>query len=590
MKNNIKFIAVLTLFTILVSSVAGAAAFDSFSINDEKTELTISGTPDGTKKGDAIIIQVLNQGVTLEEVADSYTSGASSTFWEDFVYATQVPANENGGYNEVISMEGRLPGAYQIIINGQNAAEIYYASKKIREAIITEIKENCTIGNIFEETMVTEDSAIKYLKENFDLYNERSTWINAFDISDSIIFEVNENGLFKVFLEMVPTLTINNIKSEITLAAYIAALNESKIDIIAYSDSLSLDADYVTAYNEYVSDKTSFVEIYFKDKGYKTLEVVNAAFEKAVLLEACNSFSAWSDVEEYIGSFGEAAGVNMTKFNSAAFNTAKKNKLYIYVLELLKSGSFERVDAFAEKVNSKINALLGENASTSGSGGSSGGGGGGSGSGGSGVITSTGSATSLTSPIVPTEKAPEAPTKDAFNDIDDYDWAKKAIEALSEKGIVSGTGNGKFEPSREVKREEILAMLLRAFEVEASNEKSDFTDAEADAWYNGLLAVAKEKGFVSGRPDGSFGVGDSVTREDACVMAYTIAKAMGKEFNASKTEIFTDDSEASEYSVDAIYALKKAGVINGKGEGKFAPKSTCTRAEAAKIIYALIAE
>ena len=134
----------------------------------------------------------------------------------------------------------------------------------------------------------------------------------------------------------------------------------------------------------------------------------------------------------------------------------------------------------------------------------------------------------------------------------------------------------------------MLVMIIRAFEEEIGEEKADFADAEADGWYSSYLAAAKKAGYINGRPDGSFGVGDSVTREDAAVMAYNIAKAKGVKFDTEKGVVFADDSEVADYASEAVYALKNAEVINGKGEGVFAPKATCTRAEAAKIIYTLI--
>ena len=71
-------------------------------------------------------------------------------------------------------------------------------------------------------------------------------------------------------------------------------------------------------------------------------------------------------------------------------------------------------------------------------------------------------------------------------------------------------------------------------------------------------------------------------------MAYNIAKAKGTAFNTEKGEVFADDADVADYANEAVYALKNAEVINGKGEGMFAPKANCTRAEAAKMIYGLL--
>ena len=104
------------------------------------------------------------------------------------------------------------------------------------------------------------------------------------------------------------------------------------------------------------------------------------------------------------------------------------------------------------------------------SGGSSGGGGGSSSSSGKGSF-GIGSNDTVLSPTVkntpaptqtPTVTEPDNEVVDVFGDLDGYEWAKKDIENLYQKDIVSGTGDGNFEPSREVKREEFVKMLVSA--------------------------------------------------------------------------------------------------------------------------------
>ena len=78
-----------------------------------------------------------------------------------------------------------------------------------------------------------------------------------------------------------------------------------------------------------------------------------------------------------------------------------------------------------------------------------------------------------------------------------------------------------------------------------------------------------------------------MTREDFATIIVRAAEAFGYEFEADDA-VFADDAEISGYAKDAIYKLKKAGIISGKGENNFAPKATATRAEAAKIIASVI--
>ena len=47
---------------------------------------------------------------------------------------------------------------------------------------------------------------------------------------------------------------------------------------------------------------------------------------------------------------------------------------------------------------------------------------------------------------------------------------------------------------------------------------------------------------------------------------------------------FDDDATISSYAKEAVYGLQKAGIVSGDINGRFYPKSSATRAQAAKIL------
>ena len=80
-----------------------------------------------------------------------------------------------------------------------------------------------------------------------------------------------------------------------------------------------------------------------------------------------------------------------------------------------------------------------------------------------------------------------------------------------------------------------------------------------------------------------FGVGDFVTRQDVAVILDRIHK-----ISASGNAVsFSDSADISDYASDAVGRLSAAGVINGS-DGKFMPKSNCTRAQAACMVYRMM--
>ena len=112
-----------------------------------------------------------------------------------------------------------------------------------------------------------------------------------------------------------------------------------------------------------------------------------------------------------------------------------------------------------------------------------------------------------------------------------------------------------------------------------SNAVTEFSDANGD-WYTPYIAAAAQNGLVTGREDGTFGVGDNITRQD---MAVIIFRALGS--NASEIHEFTDSADISGYAVEAVSALYNMGIISGYTDGSFGPKDNATRAEAAKMLY-----
>ena len=190
--------------------------------------------------------------------------------------------------------------------------------------------------------------------------------------------------------------------------------------------------------------------------------------------------------------------------------------------------------------------------------------------------------------VPPTETPVVAPAENKlFTDIDNVAWAKDAIIALAEKGIVNGVGDKTFAPNANVTREQFAKIVVAAFAPDATEADVDFTDVEYGAWYESYIKKAYAEGIIKGMGDNTFGVGKNVTRQDMCVMIYNGAKAAGVEFTTD-AESFADDDQIADYAKEAVYALKNAGAVSGMTETEFSPQAGATRAQAAKIIYSLI--
>lgn len=237
-----------------------------------------------------------------------------------------------------------------------------------------------------------------------------------------------------------------------------------------------------------------------------------------------------------------------------------------------KFSSFEQLkEFFDKKVKEEKNGIPFAPVVTPSSGKPSSGGGGGASSGG----------------IKPSETTNSFSIYDRFTDLKSAEWSADYVSYLYGMGIVSGTGGNLFEPNGLVTREQFAKMAVMALGDFNSEAQSDFTDVSAGEWYAPYVASAKNAGLVSGMGDGTFGVGMNITRQDMAVIIYNALKKKNIEFTEEKTD-FSDYYETDEYAKESVSKLSGAGVINGKGNGKFEPKSFATRAEASVLIYALV--
>ncbi len=189
------------------------------------------------------------------------------------------------------------------------------------------------------------------------------------------------------------------------------------------------------------------------------------------------------------------------------------------------------------------------------------------------------------SAIVPTPSTNTQQTQvqgKSYKDLASVPWAEEAIVGLYNRQAIAMPEDGMFNPNRTITRAEFIKMVILAnYMWRGADLKSDFGDVSKDDWYYEYLVSAVNNGLITGDSEGNFRPTDPITREDICVILARLKNVK----NADMNILFADDGEISEYARIAVYYMKEAGIVNGVGDGNFAPKANATRAEAAKIIY-----
>ncbi len=189
------------------------------------------------------------------------------------------------------------------------------------------------------------------------------------------------------------------------------------------------------------------------------------------------------------------------------------------------------------------------------------------------------------------EKVPEkeeTQSKGEFTDLESHKWAEEAIYALQEKGIVQGTGENTFEPARAVTREEFVKMLVLSADIFDENATVAFEDSAQGAWYVPYVGSAYNAKLINGITEDIFGIGRVITREQLAVMIYRALDSQHALQSVNTNGAFSDIDMVSDFAVDAVNYMKSSGLMNGMGDGSFAPHENVNRAQAAKVIYELL--
>jgi hypothetical protein len=116
-------------------------------------------------------------------------------------------------------------------------------------------------------------------------------------------------------------------------------------------------------------------------------------------------------------------------------------------------------------------------------------------------------------------------------------------------------------------------------------ETGAFTDVPSDAWYAEAVAYLSGSGIMTGTGNGKFSPNDAFNRAQLAMVLYRIAGEPAVSGAAS----FTDTSPDTWYAKPVAWA-QQSGVINGVGDGKFAPEIPVTQEMLVTMLYRMAGE
>lgn len=147
-----------------------------------------------------------------------------------------------------------------------------------------------------------------------------------------------------------------------------------------------------------------------------------------------------------------------------------------------------------------------------------------------------------------------------FTDIKGHMFEKEIL-ALTKAGIMNGYGDGKFGPDNVLTREQLAAVIAKAFNFKATSTTT-FKDVDKNYWATNSISALQENKIASGTGDNMFAPKNMVTREQYAQFLYN---AIIKTYNPESGKVIADipkelamDNEQYTYSANSSIVLKKS--------------------------------
>ena len=173
-----------------------------------------------------------------------------------------------------------------------------------------------------------------------------------------------------------------------------------------------------------------------------------------------------------------------------------------------------------------------------------------------------------------------------FIDVSPADAYYDAVLYVYENGLFKGVSETEFAPNTTMTRAMFVTVLGRMAGVNPLlYQKSSFTDVEMGQWYSPYVEWAAKSGIVLGYGDGTFGLNDDITVEQAAVILTRYAAFTGRSTYTLRTlHDFADAADVSDWAVYSMKWIVSSGIYTGEN-GMLSPKSLAKRSLVAAMLY-----
>ncbi|KIL38716.1 hypothetical protein SD70_24620 [Gordoniibacillus kamchatkensis] len=176
-----------------------------------------------------------------------------------------------------------------------------------------------------------------------------------------------------------------------------------------------------------------------------------------------------------------------------------------------------------------------------------------------------------------------------FTDIQGH-WAQSYVELLANKLVVDGVTNTTFEPDRSITRAEFAALVVRSLGLKTdASATTYFSDVKPSDWYAGVVAAASQAGIIDGYEDGTFRPDRQITREELAAMVVRAMKYAGQDTSMSDSEQASylakfNDADQIVWGQKELATAIKAGIVDGMTDTTLGSLQEATRAQSATML------
>ena len=163
-------------------------------------------------------------------------------------------------------------------------------------------------------------------------------------------------------------------------------------------------------------------------------------------------------------------------------------------------------------------------------------------------------------------------------------WSKDAMEFAVKNNFITGVSEDKIAPKAALTRAQLAAILSRVMKTGAGDVSvlDNFTDADKNAWYAGSMAKAVELNILYGDGDSIYPDRPVTRQELFAILVRAFAVTGGDE---STLASYNDAGSISSWAKAAISAMIAQGYASGYEDKTLRPTQQVTREEFAQLLY-----